>query len=298
MRQRRFFIIAAGAVAIVVALGAVARNHMKVLRDREASAALLEQRQQRLQQPPELRWRQLLFDMLQPVALTNCQLARFGEANDGGYLMCANLLDGVQAGYSYGINGYDKWGCDTSTRLDVAVHQYDCFNTTQPACRSGKTIFHAECVAETAATVEGRRFDTLSSQLSRNGDGSNHVVMKIDVEGAEWGSLLAAPDEVLARIDQLAIEFHWSRDDRDRWRQDDTYVLVVERLRKFFEVAHLHFNNASCTGDLAPFPTWAYEALFVSKRLATVDPDRKVAGPHALDAPNIPHLADCQPAPR
>ena len=60
--------------------------------------------------------RRALFDMLQPVALTNCELERFGEAHDGGYLMCGNLLGGVQSGYSYGISGYDKWGCDISTK--------------------------------------------------------------------------------------------------------------------------------------------------------------------------------------
>jgi hypothetical protein len=285
-------------MAIVVVLGAVARIHVKVLRDREARAALAQQRQQHLQQSPEMRRRQLLFDALQPVALVNCQLERFGEANDGGYLMCANLLNGVKAGYSYGINGYDQWGCDISTRLGVAVHQYDCFNTAQPACQSGRTVFHAECVGKTAETVDGRRFDTLSRQLADNGDRSHRVVMKIDVEGAEWPSLLSAPDAVLGQIDQLAIEFHWSKDDGDRWHLDDSQLLLVERLRQFFEVAHLHFNNASCTGDLAPFPTWAYEVLFVNKRLAAVDPAREVRGPHPLDAPNIPSLPDCQPAPR
>src|SRR5262245_7629246 len=60
--------------------------------------------------------RQTLFQEIQPVALKNCDLQRFGEANDGGYLMCANLLDSVGSGYSYGISGYDGWGCDVSQR--------------------------------------------------------------------------------------------------------------------------------------------------------------------------------------
>ena len=80
-----------------------------------------------------------------------------------------------------------------------------------------------------------------------------------------------------------------------RWVQDDKHVRVMQRLRQFFEVAHIHFNNASCIGDLAPFPSWAYEVLFVSKRLALVDSSRKAGGLHPLDAPNNPSLADCQP---
>src|SRR5438876_4320051 len=48
--------------------------------------------------------REALFETLQPVALSNCRLERFGEAYDGGYLMCGNLLENVEAGYSYGID--------------------------------------------------------------------------------------------------------------------------------------------------------------------------------------------------
>jgi len=259
----------------------------------------MQQRHPVVQQPPEVvRQRQALFDMLRPVAITNCQLERFGEKHDGGYLMCGNLLGGVQSGYSYGINGYDKWGCDISTKFDLTVHQYDCFNTTQPACRNGNTVFHAECVGNTTATVEGRPFDTVRNQFARNGDSFKRIVLKIDVEGAEWDSLLSAPDETLEQIDQLVVEFHWMEDEAFHWVQDDKYLRVVRRLKEFFEVGHIHFNNSSCIGDLVPFPTWAYEVLFVSKRLAVVDPSRRAGGLHPLDAPNNPSLDDCQPKAR
>jgi hypothetical protein len=225
--------------------------------------------------------------MLQPLAMSNCRLERFGEAHDGGYLMCGNLLEKVQAGYSYGIDGYDQWGCDISTKRRVTVHEYDCFNTTPPACSAGSTRFHAECVGDTARTEEGRPFDTIQNQLAKNGDSSKRIVLKIDVEGAEWSSLLSAPDEILGQIDQMAVEFHGIEDQKS--------LAVVQRLKKFFEVAHLHFNNASCIRGMEPFPAWAYEVLFVSKRLAVVDPSGKAGGLHPVDARNIPFFLDCQP---
>jgi hypothetical protein len=260
---------------MLLVVGAVVRNQVKVYRARQVAAA-------------EARLRQQLFDELQPVGLLNCQLERFGEAHDGGYLMCGNLLSGVQSAYSYGISGYDKWGCDISTRLNVTLHQYDCFDTTRPACPGGNTIFHEECVDGTTRTEEGRFFDTIENQLARNGDGGKRIVLKIDVEGAEWSSFLSLPDEALDRIDQLAVEFHQV--------QNQQYVAVVQRLKRFFHVAHRHFNNHSCTAGLEPFPTWAYEVLFVSKRLGAVDPSRTVGGVHPLDAPNDPAAPDCQPA--
>jgi hypothetical protein len=297
--RRRFWLVVAGVSAIVLLVGAIVRNQVKVYRGRQARAALRLQRHPVVPLPPEVaQRRRALFDMLQPVALINCQLERFGEPHDGGYLMCGNLLGGVQSGYSYGIAGYDKWGCDISKRAEVTVHQYDCFDTTRPACYFGETVFHEECVGDTRETVDGRPFDTITNQFAENGDAEKRIVLKIDVEGAEWDSLLSAPDGVLQQIDQMAVEFHWLEDETFRWVGDEKYVRLVQRLRQFFEIAHIHFNNASCIGDLRPFPASAYEVLFVSKRLAVVDRTRKAGGLHPLDAPNNPSMADCQPQAR
>ena len=271
---RRRLLAAVGIALIVVTIGAVVRNQVKVYRNRQIRTT-------------EARTSRSLFEMLQPVALTNCRLERFGEAHDGGYLMCGNLLGQVQSGYSYGISSYDKWGCDISTKLNVRLHQYDCFNTTQPECPGGDTVFHAECVDGITRTEEGRFFDTINNQFAKNGDRAKRLVMKIDVEGAEWDSFLFSPGDVLAQIDQIAVEFHGV--------QDDKYVAVVQRLKEFFHVAHIHFNNAACAEGLDPFPTWAYEVLFVSKRLGVVDSSRVASGLHPLDAPNNPAFADCQP---
>jgi hypothetical protein len=274
-----------GAVVLTVVVLLVARNQVKVYLKREASRREAEVR--RLAEVRNSEVRRHLMTELQPVPLAKCELERFGETYDGGYLVCANLLRGVKAAYSYGINGYDKWGCDASTRLGVPTHQYDCFNTTVPSCRGGRTIFHAECVGGSARTEEGRPFDTIASQLAKNGDGANRIILKIDVEGAEWESFEALPDDVLQRIDQLIVEFHGVETSRS--------LAIVQRLKKFFHVAHFHANNASCDPSMAPFTSWAYEATFVSRRLDEVDAGRAVRLPHPLDAKNNPQFEDCQP---
>lgn len=298
--RRQFRVAVAVSVTIVVVIaGLVVRNQLKVQRGREMRAALMRQQHPAEKQPAEvLRHREALFRMLQPVTLANCDLERFGETNDGGYLMCGNLLDGVVAGYSYGISGYDGWGCEISRTHDVPVHQYDCFNTTRPWCLFGDTIFHEECVGDTTETVDGRFFDTVKNQLTRNGDHTDRIVLKIDVEGAEWESLLAVPDDMLQRTDQMAVEFHWAENETHDWVNDDRYLQLVSRLRAHFEVAHIHFNNTSCVDDLSPFPSHAFEVLFVNKRLAVVSsPARNANVPHPLDAPNNPALAECAPKP-
>jgi hypothetical protein len=237
----------------------------------------------------ERRARELLYAELQPVKLLNCELERFGEANDGGYLVCGNLLGDVASSYSYGISGYDGWGCDISTRLRVPVHQYDCFNTTHPSCPGGRPVFHAECVAGAQSVdAAGRLFDSLQSQFHKNGDAAKRVVVKMDVEGAEWESIRQTPDEVLDQIDQFVFEFHGI--DRDT----ALYLEVMLKLKRRFEIVHLHFNNHACLPGVAPFPAWAYEVTMVNKRLAIVDPAGVVTSPSPLDAPNSPLSRDCQ----
>ena len=234
----------------------------------------------------------MLFAELQPVKLPGCELARYGEDNDGGYLACRNLLSNVRSAYSYGISGYDGWGCEVSTELNVPVHQYDCFNPTRPSCPTGRAIFHDECIAGSRSTdADGRLFDSMEQQIARNGDADKHVIVKMDVEGAEWDSMLKTPDRVFEKIDQMIFEFHGV--DRDIARS----LEVILKLKKFFNVAHLHINNFSCEQGLQPFGGWAYEVTFVSKRLTGVDTSATVTLPNPLDTPNNPLAPDCQAAP-
>jgi hypothetical protein len=235
---------------------------------------------------PQDRFRATQFTELQPVELSDCRFERFGERNDGGYLMCGNLLGSVKAGYSYGIAGYDKWGCDIASKLNVRVHEYDCFDLHKPSCSNGTTVFHPECIGPSRRTDEkGRVFDTLENQFAADGDAANRVVVKMDIEGAEWETLQRAPSSVLERIDQFAVEMHKLGSDQQ--------IAVVRRLKEIFYLAHLHYNNSACDNRADPFPAAVVEALFVNKRLTTA------RGPsatpiHPLDAPNVPHEPDCQ----
>jgi hypothetical protein len=195
---------------------------------------------------------------LQPVALKNCTLKRFGSANDGGYLMCENLIEPLDTGYSYGVGTNDDWACEVSRRYHVPVHEYDCFDPARPICDGGRFVFHNECVGNRTGPRDSRFFDTL-----------------------------AAPDELLASIPQLAMEMHGF---------DDPKILeVLRKLKRNFYLVNLHFNNWSCTPKAAPLPAWAYQVLWVNKRIGIVDPTAPVPGPMSpLNAPDSPTWPDCQ----
>jgi hypothetical protein len=236
--------------------------------------------------------REAILAELQPVALKNCTLKRFGSANDGGYLMCENLIEPLDAAYSYGVGTNDDWGCEVSRQYHVPVHEYDCFDPAQPTCNGGTFIFHNECVGNQTGNTDSRFFDTLENQIRRNGHIGRRLIIKMDIEGAEWDALLAAPGELLASIPQITMEMHGF---------DDPKILeVIRKLKRNFYVVNLHFNNWSCTPKAAPLPAWAYQVHWVNKRIGIVDPMAPVPAPmSALNAPDSPTWPNCQlPAPK
>jgi hypothetical protein len=231
--------------------------------------------------------REAILAELEPVALKNCTFKRFGSANDGGYLMCENLIEPLDTAYSYGVGTNDDWGCDVSRRYHVLVHQYDCFDPARPVCSGGTFVFHNECVGDRTGYRKSRFFDTLENQIRKNCDSGRRLIIKMDIEGAEWDSLLAAPDELLASIPQIAMELHGF--------DDPKIVEVLRKLKRNFYLVNLHFNNWSCTPKAAPLPAWAYQVLWVNKRIGILDPAVPVPAPMSpLNAPDSPTWPDCQ----
>ena len=233
------------------------------------------------------RLREAILAELQPVPLKNCAFKRFGSANDGGYLMCENLIEPLDAAYSYGVGRNYDLGCEISRRYHIPVYQYDCFDPARPVCDGGKFIFHNECVGDRAGQRASRFFDTLENQISKNGDTGRRVIIKMDIEGAEWESLLGVSDQLFASIPQLAMEMHGF---------DDPRILeVLRKLNRSFYLVNLHFNNWSCTSKAAPLPARAYQVLWVNKRIGIVDPTAPVPAPMSpLNAPDSPTWPDCQ----
>src|SRR5262252_7244728 len=114
--------------------------------------------------------REAILAELQPVVLKNCSLRRYGSANDGGYLICENLVEPLDSAYSYGVGPNDDWGCEISRRYHVPVHEYDCFDPARPTCDSGRFVFHNECVGNRSGDRDSRFFDTLQNQIEKNGN--------------------------------------------------------------------------------------------------------------------------------
>jgi hypothetical protein len=84
----------------------------------------------------------------------------------------------------------------------------------------------------------------------------------------------------------MAVEFHGYDEER--------FLLVMWKLKRFFYIANLHWNNFACAFGKPPFASAAYEMLFVNKRIGIPDAGAKAVMPSPGDRPNNPEWPDCQ----
>jgi hypothetical protein len=177
---------------------------------------------------------------------------RLGEANDGGYVTCTDGLDkGLVGALSYGINGFDGWGMAVASKYKIPLNEYDCTNPNVPeVCEGCKVNFHNECILDAKGVPHGD-YKTLSQQLKESGNGNakdRSLLLKIDVEAAEWKIFAEEPVENMKKFREIVVEYHWIN-------QEDNHQLYLQAVKRIedagFAVAHLHGNNYG--GDLQQF---------------------------------------------
>jgi len=175
---------------------------------------------------------------------------RFGEPHDGGYIMCQDDLKPgqIKAAYSYGINGFDGWGNDVSKAFQVPVFEYDCTNPRRPqACPSCDLRFNLECIAEHSSHAPSQNketnYGTLTQHLQQNGHhevSEGSLLMKIDIEGAEWQIFAEEPIDNLKRFHEIVVEFH----NLAQVEKHELYLRAAKNiLNAGFVVYHIHGNN-------------------------------------------------------
>lgn len=67
-----------------------------------------------------------------------------------------------------------------------------------------------------------------------------NLILKIDVEGAEWDVLKDIDSNTLESFSQIAIEMHWL----DNASRLNEYVKCFKKLSKTHQLVHVHSNNS------------------------------------------------------
>jgi hypothetical protein len=194
---------------------------------------------------------------------------RLGKDHDGGYVVCA--LDGYDCFLSGGIGGDSSFE-EEVVRLypNLVCHAFDgtieVFPTQHP-----RISFEQKNVGRINSATETNLHSFLECHTS--------VLVKMDVEHAEYGWLDSLTTAHLRAIRQLVIEFHPPFSD-----------VTLRRLASHHYLVHLHPNNAigptEVDGILVPpliEATYLRRSDFEQAPSLSSEPI-----PSALDQPNIP----------
>lgn len=142
--------------------------------------------------------------MLRPRKLVGSGKIRLGRLFDGGYVM-VDRFEGIEAAYSLGIND------DVSWDLDVAAQGIPCFqyDPTIEALPQQHPLFNWKPVWIGGDVDAAANRESLESLIVQNGhDRSRDLLLKCDIEGAEWALLQRTPSRVLRQFRQMVFEFH------------------------------------------------------------------------------------------
>ena len=177
---------------------------------------------------------QRISDYLKVETVNGHQLCRVGAKADGGYVMVDNFLniDGV---LSLGVGPDVSWDDDISQFVKV-IHLYDHSVEKLPKPIANATWFKEKIVTRYDST--GTSLETAVSRLLK----SDRLILKCDIEDAEWAIIAEADEELLKKFDQIVIEFHWMINHLN----SDSFTTMLNALEKIsstHKVVNIHANN-------------------------------------------------------
>jgi hypothetical protein len=105
---------------------------------------------------------------------------RLGSDNDGGYIVNETILNQSDVLYTYGVEYNCDFEIDFHNRTSKPVHLYD--HTVDFTPQNENLHFHKEGLSHISETDKKHFFE----HLKENNDEDKKVLLKIDVEGAEY----------------------------------------------------------------------------------------------------------------
>lgn len=225
------------------------------------------------------------LDFLCPVD-TGHELIRMGGDADGGYLV-PDDLEGIAACFSPGVSNnsmFERTCLERGMRVHLADASVD---------GPGKGLTLDECTFEPrflAATSVNNGFTSLEDWVARHEPGVDDLLLQMDIEGAEYTTILAIPEMTLNRFRVIVVEFHDLQ-----LAHSATIGQVMEgvwsRLAQNHQCVHLHINNMGSLERLHAEGLTTpnlLEATFI-RRDRIRSPLRPIdALPHPLDSDCVP----------
>jgi hypothetical protein len=162
--------------------------------------------------------------------------ARIGRNHDGGYLMLDDFEE-KKIAYSIGIADDISWDQDMVNR-GLDVYMYDHTIEGLPYEHDKFHYFKIGLGAKTNPLMP--QLKTLYQMMTENGHLDTYgMILKIDIEGAEWDFLNEVDEVLLSHFSQIVFEFHGLIFCENEGKMKS----AMDKLNKTHQLVHLHPNN-------------------------------------------------------
>lgn len=222
---------------------------------------------------------QQLADTLRPVK-TCFPLVRMGTMHDGGYLIPDDLAE-ISACFSPGVDMNSSFELDLLRKHGIGSHLAD-FSVDGPPANFHPKSFTKKFLGPNNNAIHITLETWAKSQAEYHQE--NDFLLQMDIEGGEYLTLLATPQELLRRFRIIVLEIHFV----ECWAHPlffNTVEAMFEKVLTDFNVVHNHPNNHGALLNLNGFtaPQFFEITLLRKDRSPALDYCREF--PHQLDKP-------------
>ncbi len=205
-----------------------------------------------------------LLRLLTPYTVPGLRMERWGPTTDGGYVLPADIMKQCSVLLTGGVGDNLWFEADVAAKVpNMRMALFDHTIAAAPTHIPAAATWHSLGLSGTARAG----FATLRRACDLAGlTTTDTLVLKLDIESAEWEVLAASVDEILKRTSILIIEYH-DLSLRDRWKE---FRLVLEKVNAYLLPIHVHGNNYSSITNIsrysAPVPD-VIEVTYINRNL-------------------------------
>ena len=227
-----------------------------------------------------------IHELLHISKVKGFELLRVGHDNDGGYIMVDDFASDDKTAYSFGISDDVSWDKDMASRgYDVFMYDHTIDGLPEENPR-----FHWSKLGIADGSTQDSRLKTLDELIKQNHHEDKHnMILKMDVEGAEWGFIENTSSETLSRFSQIMLEFHGIHNPKYMGK----IPAALRKLNKTHKPVHIHGQNI---GHYVSVGTQTFcrqiEVSYVRRDKYDLDDDYDVLLPLSIDMPALKNFPE------